>query len=131
MDITDIAHLHAPNVGSPERHTGFEFRERFVGTSLSQPQPTTSRRDQHGANTGRQAALRQQIEQRLSLVELAAGYRDIREDGRRKWEPGREVPFLHNLQRNARSGIRLRNSTEAKVQQPQSAVDCHQPTRAT
>jgi hypothetical protein len=128
VDITDIAHLYAPNVGSPERHTGFEFRERFVGTSLSEPQPPASRRYQHGANTGRRAALRQQIEQRLSLVELAAGHRDIREDGSRKCQPGRKVPFLHNLQRNARRGIRLRKSTEAKVQQSQGAVDRDQPT---
>jgi hypothetical protein len=50
----------------------------------------------------------------LSFVELAAGHRYIREDGRRKCQPRRKVPFLHDLQRNARGRIRLpRNSTGA------------------
>jgi len=131
VDITDIAHLHAAYVGSPDRHAGLEFRQRFVSTSLSESQPPTPRRDQHGANTGRQAALRQQIEQCLSFVELAAGHRYIREDGRRKCQPRRKVPFLHDLQRDARGRIRLRKSAEAKVQQSQGAVDRHQAARAT
>jgi len=74
--------------------------------------------------------VRQEVKQRFSLVEVAAGDGDICQDGCGKWQSRREVASLCNLQRNPRRGIGFRKGAEAKFQQANSAVDGNKSTRA-
>ena len=74
--------------------------------------------------------MRQEVKQRFSLVEVAAGDGDICQDGCGKWQSRREVASLCNLQRNPRRGIGFRKGAEAKFQQANSAVDGNKSTRA-
>jgi hypothetical protein len=65
-----LAHPHAPLVAAEQRDAGLEIGQRLDRTALRQPQPPASSGDRHGRNPRRPARLGEQLQQRVSPVQL-------------------------------------------------------------
>ena len=81
VHVTGLAGLHSPGVVCEEGKAGLEVGERLRGTCLRKPQASTGRRNEHRSDAGGPARPREQVEQRLRLVELRRP--------RRRRRPGR------------------------------------------
>jgi hypothetical protein len=67
--------------------------------------------------------VRQEIENCVRFIELAAGDRDLCEHRRGEGQPVREVSVLRDAQRNARGGVGLRQLAKLELPQRSRAVD--------
>ncbi len=130
VQVADVPHLRAPDLGAEHRGAGLEVGERLRRPALGEPQPSPSSRDQHRADARRPAVLGKQREQRLRLVELAGLDRDVGQHGRGEREPRREVALLQHAQRDSRGRVRLRQRAEAQLEQAERAVGGDQAARA-
>ena len=130
MQIADVAHLHAPHIGAEHRAARLEVGERVGGAALRQAQAAARGGDQHRADARRPALLREQVQQRLRLVEVAGLHGDVGQDGRREREARREIALLENAQRDARRGVRLGERSEPQLEEAEGAVGGDEPARA-
>ena len=127
MDITNIAHLHAPNIRPP---SAIRFRippalrlavlERAVARHARLGSARCRRRAAGWPEAADRAALRPR--------RLAAGHRNIHENCRRRGAAG-ESPLPVRPAARCAQPYPLQEARQTKVQQSEGAVDRHQPAR--
>ena len=103
VQIADVAHLHAPRIAAEHRAARPEVGNRVGKAALRHAQAAARGGDQHRADARRPALLREQVQQRRRLVEVAGLHGDVGQDRGREREARREITLLGG--RGARLGM--------------------------